>query len=151
LREYDDDGKCPEITKRLHILERHYTRRDLASRVRRYVVDVDWLEWDEDFRDQHKKPKNRAKTLVNALAQRIARHPENLSKIQHLLVPAKQTPALWHFAEQLAQNDKARAVLPALTQLTLETKHQVCLHGYLSTIRTSNPRILFQNREWFSL
>ena len=138
-QEYKDDGKHPEIAKRLRSFERRYTRRDLASRFRRYVVDVDWMEWDEDFGERHNKAKNRAKILVNALARRIARHPEKLSQILHLLAPTKNAPALWHFGEQLAQNDGARALLPALTKITLETKHQVCLHGYLSAVRASDP------------
>ena len=116
-QEYEDDGKHPEIAKRLRSIERRYTRRDLSSRFQRYVLDVDWMEWDEDFRERNNKPKNRAKILVNALARRIARHPEKLSQILHLLAPPKTASALWHFGEQLAQNDGARALLPALTRL----------------------------------
>ncbi len=138
-QEYEDDDQHPEIRKRLRSFERRYTRRDLASRFQRYVVDVDSMEWDGDFRERHNKPKNRAKILVNALARRIARHPEKLSQIQPLLTPTKNAPALWHFGEQVAQNDGARALLPEFTRLTLETKHQVCLHGYLSTVRVSDP------------
>jgi hypothetical protein len=136
---YEDDGQHPEIAKRLRSFERRYTRRDLASRFQRYVIDVDWMEWDEDFRERHNKPKNRAKILVNALARRIGQHPEMLSQIQHLLSPAKNTPALWHFGEQVALNDGTRALLHPLSHLTLETKHQVCLHGYLSAVRASDP------------
>lgn len=138
-QKYEDDGQHPEIVKRLQSFERRYTRRDLASRFQRYVIDVDWMEWDEDFRDRHNKPKNRAKILVNALARRIAQHPETLSQIQHLLSPAKNAPTLWHFGEQIALNDATRAFLQPLTRLTLETKHHVCLHGYLSAVRASDP------------
>ena len=48
-RAYDDDGECPEITRRLRSLERRYTKRNLSSRFQRYVIDVDWLEWNEDI------------------------------------------------------------------------------------------------------
>lgn len=140
-RDYQDDGKHPNIAKRLLILERRYTRRDLASRCQRYVIDVEWMEWDEEFRERHGKSRNRAKVLVKALSRRIARSPEKLSQIQHLLAPANNAPALWYFGEQLAQNDEARALLPALTQLTFETKHQVCLHGYLSAVKGNAPEI----------
>lgn len=136
---YEDDGQHPEIVKRLLSLERRYTRRDLASRFRRYVIDVDWTEWDDDLREPHDKPKNRAKTLVNALARRIAQHPETLSQIQHLLSPAKNAPALWHFGEQVALSDATRALLQPLTLLTLETQHHVCLHGYFLAVRASDP------------
>lgn len=138
-REYENDGKHPEIAKKLRSLERHYTCRSLASRFQRYVIDVDWLEWDEDFRERHNKPKTRAKTLVNALARRIASYPEMLGQIRHLLSPANNAPALWHFGEQVAQNDGSRELLPVLTELSLETRHQVCLHGYLSAVRSSDP------------
>jgi hypothetical protein len=138
-QEYESDDKHLEIAKRLRSFQRRYTRRDLASRFQRYVSDVDWLEWDEDFRERHNKPKNRAKILVKALARRIARHPEQLSQIQHLLAPEGSVPALWHFGEQVALNDGARKLLPTLTRLSLEKKHNVCLHGYLSSIQVSDP------------
>ena len=136
---YEDDDKHHEITKRIRSLERHYTRRDLASRFRRYVIDVSWQEWDEDFRERSNKPRNRAKILVTSLAHRIARHPEKLSQIQHLLAPTTNAPALWHFGAQLALDDTSRALLPVLVQMTLETKHQTCLLGYLSGVLTCDP------------
>jgi len=136
---YEEDSRYPEISRRLRRLERRYTRRDLASRFRRYVIDVDWLEWDQDFRERHNKSKNRAKILVNMLARRIARCSESLNQIQHLLAPPKGTPALWHFGEQLAQNDKERRLLQSLSQITLQRKDEMCLHGYLSAVRASDP------------
>lgn len=148
-QQYEDDGRYPEITKRLLGFERRYTRRDLASRFQRYVIDVDWMEWDEDFRERNNKPKSRAKILVNALARRIAQHPEMLSQIQHLLSPAKNSPALWHFGEQVALNDAMRAFLQPLTRLTLETKHYECLHGYLSEVRASDPEVYISTVKGF--
>lgn len=139
-QEYADHEKHPAIANKLRGIERRYTRRNLASRFQRYVIDVDWMEWDEDFREGHQKGKNRAKTLVNALARRIARHPEKLIEVQHLLAPAANTPALWHFGDQLGLNDQARALLTTLTRLALETDHQVCLHGYLSAIRRGDSK-----------
>ncbi len=151
-RERQNDEKHPETAEKLRSLERRYTRRDLASRFRRYVIDVDWMEWDGDFRERHKKSKNHAKTLVDALAGRIARHPSKLSEVQHLLAPAKNAPALWHFGEQLALSDEARALLPALTRLTLEAKHQVCLHGYLSAMRSSDSEFFLSTvRDWLDV
>jgi len=146
---YETDNEYPEITKRLQTIERHYTRRDLASRFRRYVVDLDWMEWDDDFRERNNKPKNRTKTLVSALARRITKHPEKMGQIEHLLAPEKNAPALWHFGEQLAQNDVARVVLPRLIQTTLNTKHHVCLHGYLSTARANDPNFYLSIVEAF--
>jgi hypothetical protein len=140
-QEYESDSQQPDIARRLRNVERRYTRRDLASRFQRYVVDVDWMEWDEDFRDRHNKPKNRAKSLVNALARRIVRHPEKLTQIQHLLAPTANVPALWYFGEQVALNDKSHIFLPVFIRLTLETGHQVCLHGYLAAVQASNPEL----------
>jgi len=151
-RQYVDDDKQPEIATRLRRIERHYTRRDLVSRFQRYVVNVDWTEWDDDFRERHNKPKNRTKNLVNALARRIARNPQKFSQIQHLLAPESSALALWHFGEQVAQNDAARTLLPTLIQLTLETRHQVCLHGYLSGMRSHDPEFYIATvREFFDL
>lgn len=135
-REYKDDGKHPEITKRLQILERRYTRHDLASRFNRYVLDVDWIEWEEERREQRGKTKSRAKVLVKALARRIARSPEKFNEIRHLLTPEKNTvQGLWFFGEQLAKNDADRIFLPYLIKATLAAKHQTCLYGYLSELR----------------
>lgn len=133
---YESEGEHPEITKRLRDIERRYTKRDLASRFQRYVIDVDWQEWDEEFRQRHNKPKNRAKALVTGLAHRIARHPRQLSEIRHLLAPEGNAPALWSFGTQLASSDLSQTLLPALVQVALETRHQVCLHGYLSELQT---------------
>ncbi|MDH5544184.1 MAG: hypothetical protein OEZ43_01250 [Gammaproteobacteria bacterium] len=140
-RAYKDDDNHPEITKRLQLIERQFTRRDLVSRFNRYVIDVDWMEWDEDFRDRHNKPKNRSKLLVSALAKRIVRYPEKLSEIRHLLAPEKGVPALWFFGEKLEQYDADRCLLPELIKIALETKHQVCLHGYLSEVGKVDPEL----------
>lgn len=137
-REYKDDGKHPEITKRLQILERRYTRRDLVSRFNRYVLDVDWLEWEEERREQRGKTISRAKVLVKALAHRIAQSPGQFNEIRHLLTPEKSAQGLWFFGEQLAQNDTDRIFLPQLIEATLTAKHQTCLYGYLSELRKDN-------------
>lgn len=142
-REYEDNGKHPEIAAKLRSVERRYTKRNLASRFQRYVIDVDWMEWNEDLRERHSKSKSRAKAIVTALARRITRSPEKLSQIRHLLAPAKNAPALWYFAEKLAQNDEARALFPVLIQLTMETNHRVCLHGYLSAVQAIDPTFYF--------
>jgi hypothetical protein len=138
---YEDDDKHPEITKRLRNLERCYTKRDLASRFRRYVIDVSWQEWDEDFRQRTEKRRNRARILVTALAHRVARHPALLSQIRSLLAPTTNAPALWHFGAQLASVDTARALLPVLVHATLQTRHQTCLLGYLSGLLTCDQTL----------
>ncbi len=137
-QEYQEKGG-PAIAARLRNVARSFTRRNLASRVQRYVIDVDWMEWDEDFRERHEKPKNRAKKLVDALARRIARNPERFNEIEHLLAPSNNTPALWRFGEQLALNDRTRVLLPSLTRITHRARHEVCLHGYLSSVRAIEP------------
>ena len=128
----------PGITANLRRMARRYTRRDLASRVQRYVIDVEWMEWDGDFRERQKKPRNRARILVDALAGRIGRDPQKLKEIEHLLAPSEKAPALWHFGYQLALNDKALAMLPQLARLANESRHKVCLHGYLSSVRVAD-------------
>lgn len=137
-REYKDDGEHPDITKRLQIIERRYTRRDLVSRFNRYVLDVDWAEWEDEHREQRGKTKSRAKVLVRALARRIARSPERFNEIRHLLAPKKNAQGLWFFGEQLAQNDTDRTFLSQLIEVTLQNKHQTCLYGYLSEVKKNS-------------
>jgi len=148
-RKYQDYGEHPEISKRLKIIERQYTKRDLVSRFYRYVLDVDWFEWDEVFHDQKNKPKYRSKALVKTLANRIARCPEKFNEIHHLLTPEKDAPALCFFGEQLAQNNGDKTLLPALIKVTLETKHQTCLHGYLSEVRKDDPELYISSMDSF--
>ena len=142
--EDNENGKHPEVTRRIRYIERRYTCRDLASMFQRYVINVDWMEWDEDFRERHNKPRNRAKILVKALACRIARNPDMFGQVGHLLAPTGNSPALWYFGEQLALNDLSRTLLPVISVLTLESKHHVCLHGYLSSVRAGNPNLYTQ-------
>lgn len=137
-REHKNDGKHPHIKKRLQILERRYTRCDLVSRFNRYVLDVDYMEWDEEYRVHRGKTKSRAKSLVKALALRIARSPEKFNKISHLLTPEKHSQGLWFFGEQLAKNDIGRIYLSRLIQVTILNKNQTCLYGYLSELKKSN-------------
>jgi hypothetical protein len=148
-REYKDDGKHPEITKRLQILERRYTRRDLVSRFNRYVLDVDWIEWDEERREPRGKSRSRAKVLVKALARRIARSSEKFNEIRHLLTPEKSAHGLWFFGEQLAQNDADRIFLPRLIEATLTAKHQICLYGYFSELRKDNKKLYITTIDGF--
>jgi hypothetical protein len=135
-RNYQDEDKHLDIAKRLRRFERRHTRRTLASRFQRYVIDVSWMDWDEDFRERSNKSRNRAKILVNALAHRIANNPENFDDVQGLLSLPTSSPALWHFGQYFGLRDKAREFMPALIQVTLKTKQDVCLHGYLSAART---------------
>ncbi|MDR7151700.1 hypothetical protein J2W49_003676 [Hydrogenophaga palleronii] len=130
-----EDEQHRELAVRLNRLARRYARRDLASRFQRYVLDVDSLEWEEEYRDRHNKPPSHAKALVAALARRIASNPDRLNEISHLLAPHGYAPAIWYFGEQLAASDVAEALLPLLTSITLKSTHGACLHGYLAGVR----------------
>lgn len=153
-RDYENDEKQKDIAKRLRNLECRYTMRNLTSRFQRYVIDVDWIEWDENFRQENKKKKGHAKALVNALASKIAQNPELFEEIRHLLSPRKGGIALWYFGEQLANHDKANRFLIPLITLTLTNKHETCLLGYLSVLKALNinryystVEDLFENQE----
>ena len=137
--EYQTDEQHAAITLRLTKMSRECSRRDLQSRFQRYVIDIDWMEWDEEFRERHGKPKNRAKLLVAALAQRINKQQVLFAEIKTLLSPKKNsTPALCFFGEQLASSDQSHTLLQQLIELTLQTKHHTCLAGYLNTLKTQD-------------
>lgn len=137
-REYKDNGKNPETKNRLRIIERRYTKRSLVSRFSRYVLDVEWTQWDEERRERKGKPRTRSKALVKALSRRIARTPDSFDEIRQHLTPEKGAPGLWFFGEQLAKNDPNRIFLPQLIDVSLKTNHQTCLYGYLSGVKDSN-------------
>ena len=134
-RERKDDDQYHEIVRRMLPLQRRYTQRNLESRFQRYVLNIGWVEWDEGFRERHNKSRNRSKALVIALAKRIARCPKKIVEIRHLLSPGNLSLGLNLFVEQLAKNDKDRALLPELIKVALEAKRHECLYGYLSEIR----------------
>lgn len=128
------DGKRPDIAKRVLRLERRYTQRDLASRFRRYVIDISWEELDQKFQEEQNLPRYRGRFLASALAHRIARHPAHLDQVEHLLAPTTSTVALWNFGTELASHDASRDLLPPLLASALKSKHYECLSGYLSVV-----------------
>ena len=133
-KEYQDPESYPEISKRIKKLERQYCTRDLASRFQRYVIDMNYGEWDEAFREERKKPKTHAKALVRALACRIAKSPELFSQIRPLLSVSTDGEVIWEFGRQLGAVDNQAALSRPLVERTLETKNPICLHGYLSAL-----------------
>lgn len=137
-REYREDEQYRGVAVRIRRLARRYARQDLTSRFQRYVLDVDWLEWDEEYRDRRDRPASHAKALVAALAQRVAANPHRLTEISHLLTSSNHGPALWHFGEQLAASDVEHALLPSLTGIARSSGHGTCLHGYLTGVKAQS-------------
>lgn len=133
--EYHDQPEIKDITDRIVSIGRSYTKQSLTNRFQRYVVDVDWLTWDEDIRERRGKRNNRAKPLVNGLAKRVATDSELLDSILPLLSPGKESPALWHFGDRLASNDPKRSLQDKLVAQALASRHWGCLGGYLSFVQ----------------
>ncbi|HYN54227.1 MAG TPA: hypothetical protein VES38_05935 [Methylotenera sp.] len=134
--EYRDDEKHADINQRLTKISLAYSRRDLKIRFQRYVIDLDWGEWDGGFRERRGKSQSRTKPLVAGLARRISKNPHLLNDIKHLITPNKNiTGALWYFGEQLAESDPQHVLLPQLIELAIASKHHICLAGYLNIVR----------------
>ncbi len=136
--EYHHQPEIQDITNRIVSIGRAYARQSLTTRFQRYVVDVDWLTWDEDIRERRGKRNNRAKLLVNALAKRLVTRIELFDSIPPLLSPARDTPALWHFGEQLAYRDVNRKLQEVLVSQARISKDLRCLAGYLSYVQKSD-------------
>lgn len=134
-QEYKEDDQHQEIATRLRRLSRQFIRRDLVSRVQRYVVDVEWLDWEEDYRERNGQPPSHAKALVRAIARRVAAAPDRLDEILGLLTPSVQSPAVGYFGEQLAMCDTEAALLNPLAQAAERGLHGACLHGYLMGLK----------------
>jgi hypothetical protein len=133
--EYHDQPEIKDITDRIVSIGRSYTKQSLTNRFQRYVVDVDWLTWDEDKRERRGKRKNHAKPLVNGLAKRVATGTELFDLILPFLSPGKESPALWHFGDRLASNDPKRSLRDKLIAQALSSRHWGCLGGYLSFVQ----------------
>lgn len=137
-REYREDEQHREVGVRIRRLARRYARQGLSSRFQRYVLDVDWLEWNEEYRDRRDRPASHAKALVAALARRVAANPHRISEISHLLTSSSHGPALWTFGEQLAASDVEHALLPFLTGIARSSGNGTCLHGYLNGVKAQS-------------
>lgn len=137
-REYCEDEQHHEVGVRIRRVARRYTSQDLASRFQRYVLDVDWLEWEEEYRDRHDRTASHAKVLVAALARRVAANPHRFSEISHLLTLSSHGPALLYFGEQLAASDVEQSLLPLLTGVALGSGYGTCLHGYLTVVKAQS-------------
>ena len=137
-REYRKDEQYREEGVRIRRLARRYACRDLTSRFQRYVLDVDWLEWEEEYRDRRDRPAYHAKALVAALARRVAANPHRFNEISHLLTQSTHGPALLYFGEQLATSDVELALLPLLTGVALSSGNGTCLHGYLTVVKAQS-------------
>ncbi len=148
-QEYKNGETYPNITKRIRALERRFVTRDLASRFQRYVVDMKWAEWDEEYRAQRQKPKGHGKALVGALAARIAKNPGAFQQIRHLLSSSIDGVVVWEFGRQLAFNDTRRTFLQPLIEKANETKNPICLHGYLSTVLAQDPQRYYDTMAGF--
>lgn len=133
--EYHDQPEIKDITNRIVSMGRTYTKQSVTNRFQRYVVDVDWLTWDEDIRERRGKRNNHAKPLVSALAKRVATRIELFESLLPCLSPQKESPALWHFGEQLASNDPKRSLQDKLVTQALTSKHWGCLNGYFSYVQ----------------
>lgn len=133
--EYHDQPEIKDITDKIVSLGRSYTKQSLTNRFQRYVVDVDWLTWDEDIRERRGKRKNRAKPLVNGLAKRVATDIELFDLILPFLSPGKESPALWHFGDRLASNDPEWSLQDKLIAQAIAFRSWGCLGGYLSFVQ----------------
>lgn len=134
-RDYGDESHS-DIKKKLRSLERSLTIQSVYTRFQRYVIDIDYVEWDKDFRKKNGKPRRRSKELVRALARRIANDENSVTLICNLLANSKHSIGLFYFGEQLASNDPCFDFLETLIQIALRSNQQSCLKAYLSNVRS---------------
>lgn len=131
-------SKHPLIAQKIRSFKRRHSQRDLASRFQRYVMDVNYMDLNEESRDRRNLPKNRAKTLISILAREVVRQLHGFKQISHLLQPSLRSPGVWYFGKELAQHDVGFKLLPDLIQYAQEKNHDVCLQGYLAVLKSSN-------------
>lgn len=134
---HNTDREFAVIARRVIKMGRAFERRSLASRFQRYVIDLDWSEWNDNINELKSRKPSRARALVTALAMRINKNPQSFMQISHLFTSARPElmQPLSFFGEQLANHDVSHVFLPELLRCTLESKHSVCLAGYLNGVR----------------
>jgi|GEM_PF-715226 len=137
-RDYRANEQNAILTSEVEKLARQFNKRSLASRIQRYVLDVDWMEWDESLRDRTGKPRYRAKALVGALARRAMKDTDQLNSHLSLLFARSTGPALWQFGNELASHDPRRTMLEPLLRQSLSCDTWICFAGYVSRIESTD-------------
>lgn len=140
-KQQERNERTAEIFKRIARVERAYLASSLEAKFRRYVVYVDWAEWDEDFREKLGRKRYRSKALVMALASRVARSRKNFDRVLPLFPVNTYPPAMYFFGESLAVKDEALAYLDDLVAQAADTRHEACLSGYLAHLLVSHPAL----------
>ncbi len=140
-RQHEVGERESEIVKRIARVERAYLGSSLEVKFRRYVIDVDWAEWDEDFREKLGRKRYRSKALVAALASRVARSRQNFERVLPLFPANAYPPAMHFFGESLAVKDDAHAYLDELVDQAADTRHEACLSGYLAHLSEAHPAL----------
>lgn len=125
---------------RLRRLEGHLTRRDLASRFQRYVLDTTWDEWQDYRIEDGLREQTRPKRLVRALAVRVARNDEAFECLLPKLVSSSaKTGALFAFGQALCDTDKKNKRLLPLLEFKSDSMNSQCVGGYLAGLRVRDP------------
>ncbi|MBY0483335.1 hypothetical protein [Nitrosomonas sp.] len=139
LRRYRDEEDS-SMHFRLRRLEGRLTRRNLASRFQRYVLDTTWDEW-EDYRVEDELRKHtRPKKLVRALAERVAGYDNAFECLLPKLVSSSaRTGALFTFGQALCNADKENKRLISLLSFKSDSINSQCAGGYLAGLKERDP------------
>jgi len=133
--------KYPDIAQKIRSLKRRNCKKGISDQFQRYVVDVDYADFDEEFRHRHDLPKSRTKQLIRAFARKLVNTDDGLNQIKHLFTSNTYTPGLWHFGKELASVDVNLKLLPSLIQAHQEASNHICLQSYLVAIRVDNETL----------
>lgn len=129
--EFRANEENKEITDQLKILENKYTSRSISSRYQRYIIDTEYREWDEGYREKKSLPPNETKEEVDKLASEIGDQPKLISEVENLLCSDRFHAAQYFFGEKLAEYDTAQASMPTIIQKTLTANNHAVLSGYV--------------------
>ena len=125
---------------RLRRLEGRLTRRSLASRLQRYVLDTTWDEWEDYSVEDGLRELTRPKRLVRVLAERVARNEDAFECLLPKLVSSStKTAALFVFGQALCNADKENKRLIPLLSFKSDSINSQCLGGYLAGLRARDP------------
>lgn len=139
---FERDSVAPETTQRIRQFQRQFVAISFADKFRRYVTQVDWMEWNEKIDNGSVQPRLRSKRLVEAVVNRIIKTPQLFEEVKTPLITKEYTPALGYFAEQLGRCDSELKLLPKLIEFAIDTQKCYCLNGYLHAAHQMRPSIM---------
>jgi hypothetical protein len=139
IQHYRNEEGAENLRWRLQRISGKMTRKDLESRFQRYVIDVQWKEWNDCNVDELAQQNLRARKLLRALAKRVVSDRQSFEILLPMMTSKHSdcSDCLYYFGEALAEYDTQNILFDPL--LAYSEEFDQCVGGYLTHLKQSAP------------